>query len=292
MSVRKDILGNYRLLRLIRAGQTCQIWESFDLRDERRVAVKTPVPDHRENPDEIAYLKHEVEVAQNFKHPNLIEVYEFDMDRNYPFLALQFFNSKNMKQSMDKRGHSYMHLATEILSGAAESLRYMHEQGWVHCDVKPDNFLVSESGEVKLIDFAISQKPKTGLAALFGGRRKVQGTRSYMSPEQIEGKNLDYRADIYSLGCVIFEFLTGRTPFTGVNPDELLLKHLKAPIPQLVAANPDLTPEINTLVMKMMAKKREDRPLQMKDVAKELRNTNIFRVGKRPTTATKTFESQ
>lgn len=291
MSVRKDILGNYRLLRLIRAGQTCQIWESFDLRDERRLAVKTPVPDHRENPDEIAYLKHEAEVASDFKHPNLIEVYEFNMDRNYPFLALEFFNSKNMKQTLDKKGHAYLHLATEILSGAAEALRYMHEQGWVHCDVKPDNFLVAPTGEVKLIDFAISQKPKTGLAALFGGKKKVQGTRSYMSPEQIQGKNIDHRADIYSLGCVMYEFLTGKPPYTGVNPDELLVKHIKATIPQVMVANPDLTPEINSLIMKMMAKSKEDRPMQMKDLAKEIRNTNIFRVGKRPTAPTKTFES-
>lgn len=291
MSVRKDILGNYRLLRLIRAGQTCQIWESFDLRDERRVAIKTPVPDQRENPEEIGYLKHELEVAKDFHHPNLIEVYEFGMDRNYPYLALQFFNSKNMKQTMDRKGHAYLHLATEILSSAAEALSYMHEKGWVHCDVKPDNFLVSEKGEVKLIDFAISQKPKTGLAALFGGRRKIQGTRSYMSPEQIQGKNVDFRADIYSLGCVMFEFLTGKPPYTGVNPDDLLVKHLKAPIPQAMVGNPDLTPEINALIMRMMAKKKEDRPLQMKDLVKEIRNTNIFRVGKRPTGPSRTFEN-
>ena len=111
-------------------------------------------------------------------------------------------------------------------------MQYLHEQGWIHRDIKPDNFLVNEEGDVKLIDFALAARERKGLGKLFG-RTKVQGTRSYMAPEQIRGKGLDARTDIYSFGCMLYELVSGRLPFTGVSPEELLRKHLYAPIPVL-----------------------------------------------------------
>ena len=118
---------------------------------------------------------------------------------------------------------------------------------------------------VKLIDFAISIKQKSGLSSMFSfGKKAVQGTRSYMSPEQIRNQNLDPRADVYSFGCSVFELLTGKPPFTGTNADELLNKHLTAPIPSVQVYNDNVTPEFANVVKKMMAKRREDRPADVR----------------------------
>ena len=130
----------------------------------------------------------------------------------------------------------------------------------MHRDIKPDNFLVNDEGDVKLIDFALAQRIRTGLSKLFGGRTKVQGTRSYMAPEQIRGKALDARADIYSFGCMLYELVSGRLPFTGVSPEDLLRKHLHAPVPVLAGANKNITPDFSDLVGMMMAKDADQRP--------------------------------
>jgi serine/threonine protein kinase len=132
-------------------------------------------------------------------------------------------------------------------------------------------------GDIKLIDFAVAKKIRTGLGRLFGGGGSIQGTRSYMSPEQIRGKTLDGRADIYSLGCVFYELLVGKPPFTGDSPNDLLNKHLSASIPSPLVANDNATPEIAALVKKMMAKRPDDRPESMWDVLKILRGTKIFK---------------
>src|SRR4029078_11422280 len=136
------------------------------------------------------------------------------------------------------------HLALKIIEQSAEALFYFNNEGWVHRDVKPDNFLVSDECFVKLIDFAISTRQKSGLSAMFSfGKKAVQGTRSYMSPEQIRNQNLDPRADVYSFGCVVFELISGQPPFTGTNADELLSKHLTAPIPNVQVYNDNVPPE-------------------------------------------------
>jgi serine/threonine protein kinase len=154
----------------------------------------------------------------------------------------------------------------------------MHTKGFVHCDIKPDNFLVSRDGEVKVIDFTISQRIKTGIAKLLSRKpKRIQGTRSYMSPEQIRGKMLDARSDIYAFGCVCFEAVTGKPPFTGASPNELLHKHLSAPIPSPLVANENVSPEFAALVKAMMAKRPDERPQSMWDLLKALRVTKAFR---------------
>jgi serine/threonine protein kinase len=138
---------------------------------------------------------------------------------------------------------------------------------------------------VKVIDFTIAQKKSTGfsLGKLFG-RGKIQGTRTYMSPEQIRGDGLDARADIYSYGCVMFELLGGKAAFTGSTPDELLEKHLKASVPSLLSVNNEVTPEAASLVSRMMAKERKHRPGSMWEFLKELRSIKLFKpkIGPRP----------
>ncbi|QDV27290.1 serine/threonine-protein kinase [Aureliella helgolandensis] len=274
----RDFLGPYRLARLIRMGSTCQVWEGIETATGDRYALKVLREDFRTDKLELSQLKTEFEIAKAMNHPNVIRMHDLVLSSNTPFLVLELFSELNMKQALRRGTESIAFMLEKICQQSAEGLFHMHEKGFVHCDVKPDNFLVSREGEVKLIDFTISRKIPKGLGKLFGGKAKtVQGTRSYMSPEQIRNHVLDGRADIYSLGCVFFELATGKLPYTGDSPNDLLNKHLSAPIPSPLVTNDNLTPEFTAVIRSMMAKKPEDRPGSMWELLKTLRVTRIFK---------------
>jgi serine/threonine protein kinase len=279
----RDFLGPYRLVRLIRVGNTCQVWEAAKADESTRYALKVLREDLRKNKGELAALKNEYDVGAKLKHHNIIRVIEYNREGVTPYLVLELFEFPNLKLLLRQGHQSLAYLVPKIIEQSAEALFYLHGEGWVHCDVKPDNFLVNEDGLVKLIDFAISRRIKRGISALFSfGGNKVQGTRSYMSPEQIRGKTLDERSDVYSFGCVVFELLTGKPPFTGATADELLNRHLTAPIPSLPAANENVTPELNNLIRRAMAKRREDRHNSMYDFLMEFRGLRVFKVNPKP----------
>lgn len=276
MSKVRDFIGPYRLARLIRTGNSCSVWEAIKDNNER-YCLKILRQDFRKDKQEISQLKHEFTVAHNLKHPNVIRVHEFNMDGGKtPYLVLELYNEQNMKIVL-REGHDKLaYYFQKIVQQSAEALYHLHENGWVHCDIKPDNLLVSSDGDIKLIDFSIAQKIKKGISRLFGGS-KAAGTRSYMAPEQIRGKPLDERADLYSFGCVIFELLTGKTPYTGNTGDELLQKHLRSAIPSVMVGNDNATPEMANLIKRMMSKKPEGRPETMWEFLKEFRAIKPFK---------------
>ena len=142
--------------------------------------------------------------------------------------------------------------------------------------------MVGAKANVKLIDFAITEKQKRGLGRFLGGRSKVQGTRSYMAPEQIRGTAIDVRTDIYSFGCMLHELIGGKPPFTAGSPDELLGKHLSLSAPSLLAANNKITTDLAELVATMLAKKRDDRPDSMTEFLRRLRAMRFFRTRPKP----------
>lgn len=282
----RDFLGPYRLVRLIRVGHTCQVWEAAKTDDTTRYVLKVLRPDLRKNREELASLKNEYECGKTLKHKHIIRVFDYKMEGEAPYVVMEHFEHNNLKLWLRNGPQAVAHLALKVIEQGAEALFYMHGEGWVHRDVKPDNFLLSDEGVVKLIDFAISQRQKGGLAALFSfGRKAVQGTRSYMSPEQIRNQNLDPRADVYSFGCVLFELLTAKPPFTGTNADELLNKHLSGPIPSVQVGNDNVTPEFANVLRKMMAKRRDDRHATMYEFLKEFRQTKVFKILPKPPTA-------
>lgn len=272
----RDFLGPYRLARLIRLGSTCQVWEGIK-DDGNRYALKVLRPEQRGNKEEIGFLKHEFEIASNLHHKNIIKLVEYVTDADTPFIVLELFSEMNLKQALRKGPEPIAYMLASIIEQISEALYYFHSKGYVHCDIKPDNILVNRDGLVKLIDFTIAKKAKTGLSKLFGGKSKVEGTRSYMSPEQIRGQGLDPRSDIYSLGCMFYEMLVGKPPFTGNTPNDLLSKHLTAAAPSVLVVNDNVTPEFNNVIRKMMSKKPEDRPQSMWDVLKIIRATPIFK---------------
>lgn len=272
----RDFLGPYRLARLIRLGSSCQVWEAIETQTGERYALK--VLREVQSKQEIAFLKSEFEVARALNHPNIIKMYDLVLTCGVPFLVLELFSELNMKQALRRGPESIAYMLEKIIIECVEGLYHMHSQGYVHCDIKPDNFLVSRDGDVKLIDFTISQKIRKGIAKLWGGRsRNIQGTRSYMSPEQIRGERLDPRSDIYSFGCVLFEMVTGKLPYTGESPNDLLNKHISAPIPSPLVANDNVTSDFANIIRAMMAKRPNERPESMWELLKVLRVTKIFK---------------
>lgn len=279
MSKMPDYLGRYRVAKFIRAGNSTQIWEAIKEDGSGRCVLKILNRQLWGNREEIGFLRHEYEVAAKLNHPNIIRVYEFNTDGKISYLALETFTDQNVKQVFRDRGHvALLPQFQRIVEQAASALEHLHQKGWVHCDVKPDNFLLNAAGELKLIDFSIAQKMSKGIGALFRKRGPVQGTRSYMAPEQIRNESLDARADVYSLGCVLYELLAGKQPYSGDSPNDLLNKHLKAPIPSVLVSNDNVTAEFADCIRLMMSKDRARRPASMTEVLKQVRTVRIFRV--------------
>jgi len=272
-----DFLGPYRLTRFIRSGNSCQVWEAIRGKDERYV-LKVLRNEHWGNKEEIGFLRHEYEVAHKLKHPNIIGIHDFNTENKIAYLVLDVFSVMNVKQAMRENPVRVQALFPKIAEQAVLALAHLHDNKWVHCDVKPDNFLLNDEGLVKLIDFTISRRAATNpVSRMFGKQKVIRGTRSYMSPEQIRGQAMDGRADIYSLGCVFFELLGGKPPYFGDSPNDLLQKHLTAGIPSVLVQNDNVTPEMNALIRRMMSKTPGERPASMKDVLKELKSLRPFK---------------
>lgn len=276
----EDIIGNYRLLNLMMTGQTSQVWEVVELSSHRHFAMKLLLPEKARSAEHRRFLYHEASVGKQLAHPNVIKIIHVEKDWKNPYFVMEFFPSGSLKMRLMRKQMDFIREhAHSIFKQAATGLAYMNASGWVHRDVKPDNILVNSAGEVRLIDFALAQriqKPNFFMR-LFRWRKKSQGTRSYMSPEQIRGEFLDGRADIYSFGASCYEVVTGRPPFRGATSQELLTKHIvdKPANPQL--HNPDVTDEFAQLILEMLAKRREQRPKDFHEVLMRLRTIKVFK---------------
>ncbi|MGL6097711.1 MAG: serine/threonine protein kinase, partial [Fimbriiglobus sp.] len=208
-------------------------------------------------------------------------------DKTSPHIVMEFFPAGSLRARVMSRDHKdkafLFDQAKNIFKQVATGLAYMNTNGWVHADLKPDNVLADNAGRVKLIDFAITVRAKTGfLAKMFHKKRKPRGTPSYMSPEQIRDEPLDTRADIYSFGAMLFELTTGRPPFKGATPNELLQRQLNAKPDPLTMYNPDITEEFSKFVVKMLSKKREDRPQNFHEILIALKDLRPYKVTAKP----------
>jgi eukaryotic-like serine/threonine-protein kinase len=273
----QQTVGNYRMFHLIRAGAIYEIWAVRPVSENTAYAMKWLPPGAKYDRHAVAELKHEFQVGSSLDHPNCIKTLDFGNTNNGAYMLLELFKVPNLKQQIISGGYKkLLPRAKQILSAAAAGLAHCHDKGWIHRDIKPDNYLLREDDAIKLIDFNLGMKPAGGLSKLFGGKTKVQGTHSYMSPEQIRGQTLDVRADVYSFGCMMHEFFTGKTPFAANSPNELLQRHLSNKPPQLTVFDKNITPEFANYVFRMMSKDPKDRPNNMKDVMMEIKTQRIF----------------
>jgi eukaryotic-like serine/threonine-protein kinase len=278
--VSEEVIGGYRLQNHMMTGQTSQVWEVVELSSSRHFAMKILLPEAARDKEHRQFLFHEAEVGIKLRHPNVIKIITVNRTHETPYFVMEFFPSGALKLRIVRKQADFIkEKAHEILKQAATGLAYMNASGWVHRDVKPDNILVNSAGEVRLIDFALAQRIKKAsvFTKLFRRKGKVQGTRSYMSPEQIRGEPLDGRADIYSFGASAYELVTSRPPFRGASNQDLLQKHIleKPASPQVY--NAELTDEFSDLVVRMLAKKREDRPRDFHEVLMKLRTIKVYK---------------
>ena len=280
MSKSRDFLGPYRMTRLIRAGQTSEVWEVIEENDQTRFAIKILRESKSTDKGEIALLKHEFNIAKSLISPRIIKIHEYRVESGRPMLVMELFSELNMKQALRRGPDSLAYMLDKIIEQASEGLYYMHTKGWLHLDIKPDNFLVSREGVVKLIDFTISEKKKTGFSKLLHNSKYAKGTMSYMSPEQIRRKVCDERSDVYAFGCVLYELCTGKPPYTGDTPNDLMQRHISASIPSPIVHNDNVTREFADLVKRMLAKKPSGRPDSMWEFLKVFRTIEVFK--KRP----------
>ena len=273
-----ELIGGYKLRSLLQTGQVSQVFEVVEPHSNRHFAMKILLPEAAEKGEVRNVLFHEAEVGTKLRHENVIHILKISRDAHSPHFIMEFFPSGSMRTRLMQKDFTFIkENAMKIFKQAATGLAYMHANGWVHCDVKPDNLLVNASGILKWIDFAISRKTPKGLSKLFYRQSKAQGTPSYMSPEQIRKQPLDGRADIYGLACTIYELVTGRPPFRGNTIPDLLNKQLteKAFSPQ--SHNKDVTDEFSALLLRMLAKKREERPQTCHDVLIAMRKMKVYK---------------
>jgi serine/threonine protein kinase len=271
-------IDDYILIGVIGNGKTCQVYEAMHEQSGAMVAMKLMLPESMADSDEKALLKHEGKVAQLLEHPNLIRCNGIVMRKTECYLLLDLFKTPNLKAFTHSEPVTIQILLKKIIEGVCSGLQHMHDKGWIHKDLKPENILVNRSAEVRLIDYSLAVKKASVLSKVFGGSSGViRGTRTYLAPETIRKQPSTPATDIYSLGVTFYECLTGKPPFTGETPQDLLRRHLAALAPEPSLVNSNVTPEMDALIMKMLAKKPKDRFQECSEIISAISKISIFK---------------
>ena len=272
-----ETINGFQVLRKIAESNTAEIFHVIRLVGRGRgneFAVKVLRDAFAQDPTERDYLENEYRLCSMMDHPNLVHAHEIILTTERPFVVLDLINGPSMRQYLEK-GRPLLSAALEWLAQAAEGLEYLHDQGYVHRDVKPQNIVVDDNGNVKVIDFALAAEADTSLGKHFWRRlweRRRPGTWSYMAPEQILNKRLTGQADVYGMGVTAFEVAAGRLPYVSVTSQGLLEQHLYGLLPSVRVTRPEAPVELDNFIKAMMAKEPLDRPMNMLYVSAKLRH--------------------
>ena len=251
-------LKDFYILRRLGRGAMAEVYLAQQVSLGRQVAFKVLNADLARDPNYVRRFNHEARAAAALVHAGIVQIYEVGEDQGIHYIVQEYVPGRNLGEVVRGSGSLSPQLTLDILRQVTAALCKASSEGIVHRDIKPENIMLAKSGEVKVADF--------GLARVAGdaGVNLTQigvtmGTPLYMSPEQIEGRELDSRSDIYSLGCTAYHMLAGKPPFTGDTPLSVAVQHLNQPPPPLVDSRPGIPPRLAQLVERMMAKKPGDR---------------------------------
>jgi eukaryotic-like serine/threonine-protein kinase len=274
----ENVIDGYTILTSVATSATSEILEVQEPGSNRRLAMKLLNTEHPDFKEHRLGLKKEAGIAKQLDHPNLIKFVGYSAGRDHTYMLMEYFRAPNVKLQLKIDMNSVHMRLKKLMEGVCAALSHMHEKGWVHRDIKPDNVLMNKAGEVKVIDFSLSEKARTGLSKLMGGKvSSIQGTRTYIAPETIRKRPAVFQTDMYSVGIMLFEILTGRTPFQGATPNDVLQKHLTAEAPNPSELNPNVAPEMDRLVQRLLSKKPDQRGTTMVELAAELKRTPFFK---------------
>ncbi len=268
-------IGDYEIHRLIGKGGMGTVYEARQVSIPRQVAIKFPHHDKLQEDYQQRFVR-EGRTSEKVRHVNIVETYSIETHQGTPFIVMEYVQGRPLTMIIGKEVKLDLPKALDIGVQVANALAKMHAVGIVHRDIKPANIMIKEDGMVKIMDFGIARiwQRETDPAKL---KNDWIGTPFYVSPEQCRGERLDHRSDLYSLGVVLFEMLTGRVPFSSDKPNELIRLIQTAPVPSMRAINPLVPDSLQTIVDMALAKKPEDRyssakemRLDLTDVAREL----------------------
>jgi eukaryotic-like serine/threonine-protein kinase len=258
----------FRIVRKLGHGGMGQVYLAEQLSLKRLVALKFLKPQLAENRTALERFKLEALAVARTSHANIVQIYDVGEERGIHFMALEYVEGKNLREYIEKKGPPDVKLGLRIMSQVAAALQTASELGIVHRDIKPENILINRKGEVKVTDFGLSRhfNKDSNLTE----SRIAMGTPLYMSPEQVEGRPVDSRTDIYSFGVSCYHLFTGRPPFRGESPFEVALQHVnKEPTP-LAETRPDLPIDLCRLIHKMMAKQPDQRYQNGREIQRDI----------------------
>jgi serine/threonine-protein kinase len=263
------ISERYELEELVGTGGMSSVYRAHDRLLERNVALKVLHEQFTAEGDYVERFRREARSVAQLSHPNIVTVIDRGEQGGKQFIVFEYCDGENLKALLEREGPLPEREAIELVLPVARALGFAHEHGIVHRDVKPQNVLLNGDGATKVTDFGIARSLE-----VHGGLTQtgtVMGTSDYISPEQARGGRVDAQSDIYSLGAVLYELLTGDVPFPGDNFVAVALRHINEPAPSVRARRPDVSPRLDAVVRRAMAKDPRDRFGSMDELCVELR---------------------
>ncbi len=251
------VADRYEVEELVGAGGMSSVYRAHDRLLDRKVALKVMHQHYGADPEHVERFRREARSVAALSHPNVVTVIDRGEHAGRQFIVFEYVDGENLKQLIQRRGPAPVATALELAIQIAQALSFAHQHGLVHRDVKPQNVLLNGDGRAKVTDFGIARSMDVQQSVTHTGT--VLGTSDYIAPEQAQGRAVDEHTDVYSLGVVLYELLTGRVPFTGENFVAVAMRHINDAPPPLDDARPDVPPRVQAAVRRAMAKEPAER---------------------------------
>src|SRR5262245_22389350 len=251
--------GRFELRRRLGKGGMAEVFLARDLQLDRPVAVKVLFPEYATDPNFVARFRREAQAAANLNHPNIVSVYDWGQEHGTYFIVMEYVDGTSLADMLRTGGALSVDQTTDVATDVAAALGHAHAAGMLHRDIKPGNILITPTGSVKVADWGIGRAMDAAVEDNLTQTGAVMGTATYFSPEQAQGLPLDNRSDLYALGVVMYEMLTGRPPFQGDSPVAIAYKHVQEAPRPLRSVNLEIPPELEAITMRLLAKAPAER---------------------------------